>query len=87
MESRLSRTSHGREGNTHRQVYQSGLWWVLLQRYTLRFLEMSDSPRGSQGGVYQEEKLELKGQEQPREQQQPLGTYFVRNYSKNTVCI
>ena len=48
---------------------------------------MSDSPRGRQGGVYQEEKLELKEQEQPKEQQQTLGTYFVRNYSKRCVRI
>lgn len=34
----------------------SGLWWVLWQRCELRFLGTSDSPRGSQGGVYQEEK-------------------------------
>lgn len=41
-------------------------------RCGLRFLRTSDSPRGSQGGVYQEEKLQLKDQEQLKEQMQTL---------------
>lgn len=56
MESRLSRISHDSEGNTCRldpcQV-------LLLQRCEWRFLGLADSSRGSQGGVCQEEKLEL----------------------------